>query len=310
MGTRSLSTSTFDLPMSPRTLAALSMAVLAVSVTSKEGSAQDGQDCSLQSWAPDIVAAWSRGGMIEDPDCFRPLITSMNIGRSLRDDVVARFDQRFERVGYKVVGLDPVNAALPGVDRPMVGMMYVSMFLANGATLPIDSAEMIITEPDFVVSVADEGINDATTLEEAARYLHRIYAFIETLAPTFVNDPPNPYMMQASNLMARWGVLGESVDVSPDAEFIRSLETMTVTFRDGDGNVLAKEPGSYLGGNPLNGVLAVIEELRRRGERLRKGDLISSGSYMPPVRVDKAIEYETIYEGIGGQTIRVSASFR
>ena len=64
----------------------------------------------------------------------------MDIGRSLRDDVVARFDQRFERAGYKVVALDPVNAALPGVDRPMVGMMYVSMFLANGTTLPIDSA--------------------------------------------------------------------------------------------------------------------------------------------------------------------------
>ena len=116
--------------------------------------------------------------------------------------------------------------------------------------------------------------------------------------------------MQASNLMARWGVLGESVAVSPTAEFIRSLETMTVTFRDGDGNVLAEEPGSYLGGNPLNGVLVVIEELKRRGERLRPGDLISSGAYMPPIRVDEAVEYETIYEGIGGQTIRVSTSFR
>jgi 2-keto-4-pentenoate hydratase len=206
--------------------------------------------------------------------------------------------------------LDPVNAALPGVDRPMVGMMYVSMFLADGAILPLESAEMIIVEPDFIVSVADEGINDATTLEEVVAHLDRVYAFIETIAPTYVNNPPNPYLMQASNLMARWGVLGESVAVSPTAEFIRSLETMTVTFRDGDGNVLAEEPGSYLGGNPLNGVLVVIEELKRRGERLRPGDLISSGSYMPPIRVDEAVEYETIYEGIGGQTIRVSTSFR
>ena len=147
-------------------------------------------------------------------------------------------------------------------------------------------------------------------MEEVVAHLDRVYAFIETIAPTYGNNPPNPYLMQASNLMARWGVLGESVAVSPTAEFIRSLETMTVTFRDGDGNVLAEEPGSYLGGNPLNGVLVVIEELKRRGERLRPGDLISSGSYMPPIRVDEAVEYETIYEGIGGQTIRVSTSFR
>ena len=272
-------------PISFRSLpraAVLPVAILAVGVIPNEATTQNRETCSLESWAPSIIAAWNRGGMIEDADCFRTVITSMDIGRSLRDDVVGRFDQMFPRAGYKVVGLDPVNAALPGVDRPMVGMMYVGMFLANGSVLPLESAEMVLTEPDFVVSVADEGINDATTLEEAVEHLDRIHAFIETLAPTYLNNPPNPYMMQASNLLARWGVLGESVAVSPTAEFIRSLETMTVTFRDGDGNVLAEEPGSYLGGNPLNGVLVVIEELNRRGERLQRGDLISTGSYMPP----------------------------
>jgi 2-oxo-hept-3-ene-1,7-dioate hydratase len=291
-------------------LVGLTIAALAMGVVSSEANAQGGETCSLESWVPGIMSAWDRRDMIDNADCFRTIITSMDTGRRLRDEVVARFDERFPRAGYKVVGLDPVNAALPGVDRRMVGMMYVSMFLADGAILPLESAEMIIVEPDFIVSVADEGINDATTLEEVVAHLDRVYAFIETIAPTYVNNPPNPYLMQASNLMARWGVLGESVAVSPTAEFIRSLETMTVTFRDGDGNVLAEEPGSYLGGNPLNGVLVVIEELKRRGERLRPGDLISSGSYMPPIRVDEAVEYETIYEGIGGQTIRVSTSFR
>ena len=289
---------------------ALTLVALATGVVSNQASAQDGATCSLASWAPAIVAATKRGGMIDNADCFRTVITSMETGRRLRDEVVARFDETFPRAGYKVVGLDPVNAALPGVDRPMVGMLYVSMFLANGAILPLESAEMIIVEPDFIVSVADDGINDATTIEEAAEHLDRVYAFIETIAPTYVNNPPNAYLMQASNLMARWGVLGESVAVSPTPQFIRSLETMTVTFRDGDGNVLAEEPGSYLGNNPLNGVLVVIEELKRRGERLQPGDLISSGSYMPPIRVGEPVEYETIYEGIGGQTIRVSTSFR
>ena len=265
--------------------------------------------CALESWAPEIIAAWNRAGTIPNAPCYAAIIDTMDIGRSLRDEVVARFDQMFPRAGYKVVGLDPVNAALPGVDRPMVGVMYVGMFMANGAILPLDSADVIITEPDFLVSVADEGINDATSLEEAVRHLDRIYAFIETLAPTYNNNPPNPFMMQASNIFARWGIIGESIEVVPSTEFIESLETMRVTFRDGEGNVLAEQPGSYLGENPLNGVLVVIEELKRRGQRLRVGDLVSSGSYMPPIRVTAPIEYETIYEGIGGQRIRVSTSF-
>ncbi len=271
---------------------------------------QTEESCPLEDWAQNIIEAWNEGVTINNIDCYRNTVTSMNMGRNLRDNVIAQFDTMFPRAGYKVVGLDPINAALPGVDRPMVGVMYVSMFLANGTTLPLNSAEIIITEPDFIVSVSDNQINAAQTIEEAIKYIDRIYAFIETLAPTFINSPPNPYLMQASNLMARWGVLGESVEVMPTEEFIRSLETMTVTFQDGDGNVLAKQPGSYLGNNPLNGILVVIDELQRRGEQLQPGDLVSSGSYMPPILVDKPVEYEAIYEGIGGKTISVSTSFR
>lgn len=248
--------------------------------------------------------------MLPNASCYAGVITSMDIGRTMRDQVVERFDQMFPRAAYKVVGLDPINAALPGVDRPMVGVMYVGMFLPNGATIPLSSAERLITEPDFLVSVADEGINDATTLEQALPHLDRIYAFIEVLAPIFNNSPPNPFMMQASNLMVRWGVIGESVKVAATQEFLRSLETMTVTFRDGDGKVLAEQPGSYLGVNPLNGVLVVVEELKRRGERLHAGDLISSGSYMPPMPVTGGLYTETRYEGIGGTTLTVDVSYR
>lgn len=248
--------------------------------------------------------------MIRNAGCYAEIVTTMDIGRGLRDAVVTELDAMFPRAAYKVVGLDPVNAALPGLDRPMVGMMYVGMFMADGAILPLESAELIITEPDILFSVADERINEATTIEQAIEHIDRVYAFIETLAPTFVNSPPNPFMMQASNIFARWGVIGESVAASADPAFIDSLETMTVTFRDSSGNVLAEEPGSYLSGTPLNGVLVVIEELKRRGERLAPGDLISAGSYMPPIPVREPIGYETIYTGIGGRTIRVSTSFR
>ena len=291
-------------------LTLMAIMVLPFILISSTTLAQTEEPCPLEGWAQNVVGAWNEGATINNIDCYRDAVTSMNMGRNLRDEVIAQFDTMFPRAGYKVVGLDPINAALPGVDRPMVGAMYVSMFLANGTTLPLDSAEIIITEPDFIVSVSDSQINAAKTIEEAIRHIDRIYAFIETLAPIFVNNPPNPYLMQASNLMARWGVLGESVEVVPTEEFIRSLETMTVTFQDGDGNILAKQPGSYLGSNPLNGILVVIDELQRRGEQLQPGDLISSGSYMPPILVDKPVKYETIYEGIGGKTIRVSTSFR
>ncbi len=266
--------------------------------------------CSLETWAEDLVAAWDRRGMVPNASCYAGAITSMSTARRMRDEVVERFDRMFPRAGYKVVGLDPINAKLPGVDRPMVGVLYVGMFVPNGATIPLSSAERLITEPDLLIRVRDAGINDVTTLERLSPHIDRIYAFIEVPAPTFNNSPPNPYLMQASNLLPRWGVIGESVVVRPDATFLRSLETMRVTFRDGNGKVPADERGSYLAGNPLNAVLVVLEELRRGGERLQPGDLISAGSYMPPIPVVSGMYTEAVYEGIGGTTLRVAAHYQ
>jgi len=265
--------------------------------------------CSQDQWVDDFMAAWDSRSLIENVDCYRGVINNMDLARDLRNQVWEQLDQTLPRIGYKVVGLDPINAALEGVDRPMVGAMYESMFMLSGDPFSISSADIIITEPDFLISIKDKGVMNATTLEELLPYLDRIYAFIETLAPTFVNSPANAYLMQSANIMARWGVIGESVEVKNSESFLRSLETMQVTFEDGDGNILASEPGSYLGVNPLYGVLVVVNEMKRLGIDLKAGDFVSSGSYMPPIRVNTPIEYITRYEGIGGQDISVRTTF-
>ena len=287
----------------------MTLSISAVGVMPLGGFARSEQGCSTDAWAIDVVAAWQSRGMLPNASCYAGLITSMETARTMRDRVVERFDEMFPRAAYKVVGLDPINAGLPGVDRPMVGVMYVGMFVPSGSTIPVDSAARLITEPDFLVSVADEGVNDATTLEQLLPHLDRVYAFIEVPAPLFGNSPPNPFLMQASNLLARWGVIGDSMQVTATDAFLRSLETMTVTFRDG-GSILSVQPGSYLDGNPLNGVLVVLEELKRRGERLHAGDLVSAGSYMPPMPVTEGLYTEAIYEGIGGTTLRVAARYQ
>jgi 2-keto-4-pentenoate hydratase len=60
----------------------------------------------------------------------------------------------------------------------------------------------------------------------------------------------------------------------------------------------------------MNGVLVVIRELRRLGQRLAPGDSISAGSFMPPMPVTKDLYTETVYEGMGGTTLKVAAWYR
>ncbi|GFZ80986.1 hypothetical protein GCM10011403_25100 [Pseudohongiella nitratireducens] len=286
--------------------------VLLMSALLPDSFAQEGEVCSLEEWPQDMLTAWQSHSMIsnEKTSCYAKLITTMDIARDLRDQVIAEFDIILPRAAYKVVGLDPVNAALDGVDRPMVGAMYVSSFLPNNAAIAVDSAQILITEPDILFRVKDSAINDANTLEDALSHIDRVYAFIEVPAPLFNNNPPNPYLMQASNLLPRWGVIGDSIAVSDSPDFLRSLESMNVSFIDEKGEILAEERGDYLGGNPLQGVLEVVKELRRQGESLQPGDLVSSGSYMPPIPVKSGMETVTRYEGIGGQTLEARASYR
>lgn len=281
-------------------------------VPGSHAQSQEQSECALDQWSERIIAAWQSRSMLsnEMTACYATRINSMNIARELRDQVIAEFDEMLPRAAYKVVGLDPVNAALEGVDRPMVGVMYVSNFLPDGSTIALDSARILITEPDILFRVSDDAINEATTLEQVLSHIDRVYAFIEVPAPLFNNNPPNPFLMQASNLLPRWGVIGESMAVESTPEFLRSLETMRVSFTDAQGHLLAAENGSYLGGNPLHGVLVVLEELQRKGEQLRPGDLISAGSYMPPIPVSSGMFTRTIYQGIGGHTLEVTASYK
>ena len=144
----------------------MAILVLPFILISSTTFAQTEESCPLGDWAQNAVGAWNEGTTINNINCYRDTVTSMNMGRNLRDEVIAQFDTMFPRAGYKVVGLDPINAALPGVDRPMVGVMYVSMFLANGTILPLDSAEIIITEPDLILADEPTGSLDRKTANE------------------------------------------------------------------------------------------------------------------------------------------------
>jgi 2-keto-4-pentenoate hydratase len=53
----------------------------------------------------------------------------------------------------------------------------------------------------------------------------------------------------------------------------------------------------------------VLEELRHRDEQLQAGDLISAGSFMPPIPVTSGLITRAIYSGIGGQDLEVSAFY-
>jgi len=109
-------------------------------------------------------------------------------------------------------------------------------------------------------------------------------------------EPLTGATITAINVGARLGVLGRPIPVEASPEFARALAEMQVYVNVDDALVM-KVPGKAILGHPLNAVIWLAQDLARRGEALKPGDLVSLGSLGKPLRPQ------------AGQTLWVGYSF-
>jgi 2-keto-4-pentenoate hydratase len=161
------------------------------------------------------------------------------------------------------------------------------------------------------VRVKDDGINNATTLEQAAEHLSEVICFIELADGTFAtNAPLDGAALTASNVGARLGVTGESRKIENTPEFLKAFGAMSLTIYDGGGKELSRVTADGVMGHPLNAVLWLVKDLKRTGEKLKTGDVISLGSPSPQVIPRAGDQFTLIYQGLPGGPLRASVSIK
>jgi 2-keto-4-pentenoate hydratase len=213
-------------------------------------------------------------------------------------------------VGYKVGLTSKAVQESLGASSPVRGVLLEKMILKNGATVSTGYGARPIYEPDFIVTVKDEGINDAKTILDVAKHLRDAVAFIELpdriIAET---EKVDGNLITAMNVSARLGVLGDRLPIQATPEFLNAFEKMRVKAVDETGAELAHAEGTALLGHPLNPVLWLIEDFKKTGDKLKAGDLISLGSFAKPVPPKPGQTITVTYEGLPGKTLRVTAHF-
>ena len=153
------------------------------------------------------------------------------------------------------------------------------MLLESGNTLDLNFGVPPLFEPDLVVTVKDESINDAQTMLEVAQHLSQVIPFIEL--PDIVAPKEQPLLagvIVALNVMARYGMLGEPAEVQATEAWVDAFTQMKVTLQADTGEVYDEVNGDVILGNPLNAVLWLIKTLNKRGHKLQAGQIISLGS--------------------------------
>jgi 2-keto-4-pentenoate hydratase len=204
-------------------------------------------------------------------------------------------------VGYKAGLTNPAVQKRFNHPSPVRGTLFEKMLLQDGAEVPARFGARPVFEADIIVEVADSGINKAKTPLEALRHLSRIYPFIE-LPDLMFEDPAKitgPSLIYA-NVAARLGVLGKPIDVKASQALVDALAAMTVKLVDQDGKELDTAKGTAILDQPLNVVLWLVKDLNESGTPLKKGDLLSLGSFSRLLPPKPGTAARVTYEGLPG----------
>ena len=213
-------------------------------------------------------------------------------------------------VGYKAGLTNPAVQKRFGIDAPLRGTLLQRMLLQEGKDVPAKFGARPVYEADLLVVVKNAGIQRARTHLEVLQSLSLVVPFIEL--PDLVvaeGEKLSASLIVFINVGARLGVAGRGVPVEPTGEFAASLAGMTVRVTDQDGKDLASAKGSAILGNPLNAVLWLAQDLERSGVKLKAGDILSLGSFTPPLPPRAGLAVTVRYEGLPGNP-QVAVRFR
>ncbi|HET7864397.1 MAG TPA: fumarylacetoacetate hydrolase [Burkholderiaceae bacterium] len=206
-------------------------------------------------------------------------------------------------VGYKVALPGTPNQARFNAAAPVWGLLYAPMLLPDGTVIDPAFGARPVFEADLLVRVSDARINLARTPMEVLNGIDQVIPFVE-LSDLTVDQPIrlDGAVMSAINAGARLGVMGRPITVQRNAEFAHHLRDMRVVTLGGTIE-LDQGRGSDVLDHPLNAVAWLVQDLAREGRALKKGDLVSLGSFsalLPP----KPGQVVTVrYEGLPGTPV-------
>jgi 2-keto-4-pentenoate hydratase len=212
-------------------------------------------------------------------------------------------------VGWKAGLTNEAVQRAFGVSHPVRGALLERMILADGATVPAAFGTAPRFESDLLLRVGSAGINDATTIEDAARHIDAVIPFIEL--PDLVLAQGQRFdggTMLAINVGARLGVAGTPIPFTP--AMAERLASMTVTLADDTGKQIATTEGRALMGHPLAVVVWLVADMRAAGERLAPGQVISLGSFSPLSPPEAGRTVTATYTGLADAPVSVRVTFR
>jgi len=209
-----------------------------------------------------------------------------------------RLDAGEKPIGWKVGFGAPTSLDNLRLDAPLVGFLTDKVLLRSESTLSIASWTRPAAEPEVAVYLKDDlpGVIDKETARAA------IAALGPAIEVADVNFPPQDVeAILAGNIYNRYVILGES-DISRAGCVLDGLVGRVYRNRQETATVTDLQA---LTGNFIDIVQHVANLLSSVGQMLHAGEVIITGSIVPPLWIESTEEIRYELEPIGTLGVRL-----
>ncbi|HEU5295793.1 MAG TPA: fumarylacetoacetate hydrolase family protein [Burkholderiaceae bacterium] len=231
-----------------------------------------------------------------------PSATTLSAAYDVQDAFVALMLAREGPVaGYKIGLTSPRMQAMCGIDQPISGVVLAQRVRSSGATLSRRAYGRLGLEFEIAMRVGRDATGGGHSAHSVRAHVDAVCAGIE-----IVDDRNADYKtldvrgLVADNSWNEGMVLSQWMSAWPD---LGAAEGVV----HANGQAVDRGFGRDVLGDPFVALAWLANHLRARGERLRAGQVVMTGSLVPtrfPLE-DTAFRYELA--GIGSVSVKVVA---
>jgi 2-keto-4-pentenoate hydratase len=216
-------------------------------------------------------------------------------GYEVQQMVQARTAEGRRRVGRKVGLTSPAVQRQMQVDTPDFGVLYADMAYGDAEPIPVGALLQPRVEAEVAFVLAEDLPERPVTGPEVLRAVAFVVPAIEVVDSRIADWDISIFDTVADNASSGVFVTGGAPRSLLDVPDLRSSEMALVA----DGRVVSAGTGAACLGHPLNAVVWLANVVAERGDPLRAGELVLSGSLGPLVPVQPGTTYEATISGLG-----------
>jgi 2-keto-4-pentenoate hydratase len=206
-----------------------------------------------------------------------------------------------DTIGYKVGLTSETMQKFCGIDHPIAGVVLANRLHRSGATIRRAEFGRLGLEFEIAVRIKSDVPPSATPLsvEAIAPYIAGVCAAIELVDDRAADYTRLDVLALLSDNSWNGGiVLSELVTNWPDLEAVLGKATK-------DGAAIGEGHGRDILGHPFNSVAWLAAHLSTRGEGLKAGQIVMTGSVMKTIFPTEDAVYEFAMENLGSVSVTV-----